>query len=202
MLSVCILGSTGSVGTQAIEVSRSLRLPVTGLSTWSNVRLMAEQAHEFGPMACAVGDPRMADEAQNLLGELSPTPMLLVGTDGLIELASMAEHGIVLNAVVGSGGVYPTLAAIDAGHDVALANKETLVAAGSIVMERARRRGVSIRPVDSEHSAIWQCLAGQNRPGLARLILTASGGPFRDRADLSDVTVEQALAHPNWRMGP
>ncbi len=202
MLSVCILGSTGSVGTQAIEVSRSLRLPVTGLSTWSNVRLMAEQAHEFGPMACAVGDPRMADEAQNLLGELSPTPKLLVGTDGLMELASMAEHGIVLNALVGSGGVYPTLAAIDAGHDVALANKETLVAAGSIVMERARRRGVSIRPVDSEHSAIWQCLAGQNRPGLARLILTASGGPFRDRADLSDVTVEQALAHPNWRMGP
>ena len=100
MLSVCILGSTGSVGTQAIEVSRSLRLPVTGLSTWSNVRLMAEQAHEFGPMACAVGDPRMADEAQNLLGELSPTPMLLVGTDGLIELASMAEHGIDRKSVV------------------------------------------------------------------------------------------------------
>lgn len=144
----------------------------------------------------------MAGNARSLLRELSPTPELFVGTDGLSELASMAEHGIVLNAVVGFGGVYPTLASIDAGHDVALANKETLAAAGSIVMERARQRGISIRPVDSEHSAIWQCLAGQNKPGLSRLILTASGGPFRDRADLSDVTVEQALAHPNWRMGP
>ncbi|MGI6131641.1 MAG: 1-deoxy-D-xylulose-5-phosphate reductoisomerase [Bacillota bacterium] len=202
MLSVCILGSTGSVGTQAIEVARSLRLRVSGLSTWSNVRLLAEQAREFRPKACAVGDRRMAGNARSLLRELSPTPELFVGTDGLSELASMAEHGIVLNAVVGFGGVYPTLASIDAGHDVALANKETLAAAGSIVMERARQRGVSIRPVDSEHSAIWQCLAGQNKPGLSRLILTASGGPFRDRADLSDVTVEQALAHPNWRMGP
>ena len=202
MLSVCILGSTGSVGGQAIEVVRSLGLRVSGLSTWSNVRLLAEQAREFGPSACAVGDRRVASDARSLLRELSPTPELFVGTDGLAELASMAEHEIVLNAVVGFVGVYPTLAAIDAGHDVALANKETLVAAGSIVMGRARQRGVSIRPIDSEHSAIWQCLAGQNRPALSRLILTASGGPFRDRAGLSDVTWEQALAHPNWRMGP
>ena len=202
MLSVCILGSTGSVGGQAIEVVRSLGLRVSGLSTWSNVRLLAEQAREFGPSACAVGDRRVASDARSLLRELSPTPELFVGTDGLAELASMAEHEIVLNAVVGFVGVYPTLAAIDAGHDVALANKETLVAAGSIVMGRARQRGVSIRPIDSEHSAIWQCLAGQNRPALSRLILTASGGPFRDRADLSDVTRQQALAHPNWRMGP
>jgi len=202
MLSVCILGSTGSVGSQAIEVARSLGLRVSGLSTWSNVRLLAEQAREFRPSACAVGDPGAAGDARSLLRELSPTPELFVGTDGLSELASMAEHEIVLNAVVGFAGVYPTLAAIDAGHDVALANKETLAAAGSIVMGRARQRGVSIRPVDSEHSAIWQCLAGQNRPGLSRLVLTASGGPFRDRADLSDVTWEQALAHPNWRMGP
>lgn len=202
MLSICVLGSTGSVGTQAIEVARSLRLPVSGLSTWSNVRLLAEQAREFGPTACAVGNRRMAGDARSLLREISPTPKLLVGTDGLCELASMAEHGIVLNAVVGFEGVYPTLAAIDAGHDVALANKETLVAAGSIVMERAKRSDVSIRPVDSEHSAIWQCLAGLNGPVPARLILTASGGPFRDRADLSNITVEEALAHPNWRMGP
>ncbi len=202
MLSVCILGSTGSVGSQAIEVARSLSLPVTGLSTWSNVRLLAEQAREFRPRACAVGDPRMAGDARNLLRELPGAPQLFVGTEGLSELASMAEHEIVLNAVVGFSGVYPTLAAIEAGHDVALANKETLVAAGSIVMERARRRGVSIRPVDSEHSAIWQCLAGQDRQSLSRLILTASGGPFRDKVDLSDVTREQALAHPNWRMGP
>ncbi|MBP7868771.1 MAG: 1-deoxy-D-xylulose-5-phosphate reductoisomerase, partial [Firmicutes bacterium] len=201
-MSVCILGSTGSVGSQAIEVARSLGLRVSGLSTWSNVRLLAEQAREFRPSACAVGDPGAAGDARSLLRELSPTPELFVGTDGLSELASMAEHEIVLNAVVGFAGVYPTLAAIDAGHDVALANKETLAAAGSIVMGRARQRGVSIRPVDSEHSAIWQCLAGQNRPGLSRLVLTASGGPFRDRADLSDVTWEQALAHPNWRMGP
>jgi 1-deoxy-D-xylulose-5-phosphate reductoisomerase len=202
MLSVCILGSTGSVGSQAIEVVRSLGLRVSGLSTWTNVRLLAEQAREFGPSACAVGDRRMASDARNLLRELSPAPELFVGTEGLAELASMAEHEIVLNAVVGFAGVYPTLAAIDAGHDVALANKETLVAAGSIVMGRARQRGVSIRPVDSEHSAIWQCLAVQNRPALSRLILTASGGPFRDRAGLSDVTWEQALVHPNWRMGP
>lgn len=202
MLPICILGSTGSVGTQAIDVARSLRLPVSGLSTWSNVRLLAEQAREFRPGACAVGDRRMADEARDLLRDVSGATELLVGTDGLSELASRSEHGVVLNAVVGFSGVYPTLAAIDAGHDVALANKETLVAAGSIVMERARRRGVSIRPVDSEHSAIWQCLAGRNMKALSRLILTASGGPFRDSNDLSGVTVEQALAHPNWRMGP
>ena len=202
MRAICILGSTGSVGAQTIDVARSLGLDVSGLSTWSNLRLLADQAREFKPAACAVGDERMAGEAQSLLREISPTPRLLVGMDGICELAAMEEHSVVVNAVVGFGGVYPTLAAIDAGHDVALANKETLVAAGGIVMERARRAGVSIRPVDSEHSAIWQCIAGLDRPELSRLILTASGGPFRDRADLSHIAVEEALAHPNWRMGP
>lgn len=202
MRAICILGSTGSVGAQTIDVARSLGFRVSGLSTWSNLRLLADQAQEFKPDACAVGDEQAADAAQRLLRRISPTPRLLVGTDGICELAAMAQHEIVVNAVVGFGGVRPTLAAIDAGHDVALANKETLVAAGSIIMERAQRAGVSIRPVDSEHSAIWQCIAGLDRPELSRLILTASGGPFRDTADLSRVTVEEALAHPNWRMGP
>lgn len=202
MRSICVLGSTGSVGVQSLDVARSLGLKVSGLSAYSNVELLVEQARQFSPTMVAIGDVRAQARAEAAFSELSPAPELLVGPEGLVQLAASRKHDIVVNAIVGFAGVWSTLAAIDAGHDVALANKETLVAAGSIVMERARRAGVSIRPVDSEHSAIFQCIRGQDRDAISRIILTASGGPFRDRRDLSDVAVEEAIAHPNWDMGP
>lgn len=202
MRSVCILGSTGSVGVQSLDVARSLGLKVSGLSAYSNVELLAAQARQFSPTMVAIGDIRAQERAEAAFSEMSPAPELFVGPEGLVQLAASGEHDIVVNAIVGFAGVWSTLAAIDAGHDVALANKETLVAAGRIVMERARGAGVSIRPVDSEHSAIFQCIQGQDREAISRIILTASGGPFRDRHDLSDVTVEEAIAHPNWDMGP
>lgn len=202
MRSICVLGSTGSVGTQTLEVARALGIRVSGLSAWSNLRLLAEQAQEFKPEAVAVGDGKLSGDALEVFRTMSPSPRVLMGRDGLCEMASEVGDGIVVNAVVGSTGIWPTLWAIRAGRDVALANKETLVAAGHHVMEEAHRRKVMIRPVDSEHSAIWQCLAGQPRQAVRRLILTASGGPFRDRLDLQSVTREEALAHPNWNMGP
>jgi 1-deoxy-D-xylulose-5-phosphate reductoisomerase len=181
MRSICVLGSTGSVGVQSLDVARSLGLKVSGLSAYSNVELLVEQARQFSPTMVAIGDVRAQARAEAAFSELSPAPELLVGPEGLVQLAASRKHDIVVNAIVGFAGVWSTLAAIDAGHDVALANKETLVAAGSIVMERARRAGVSIRPVDSEHSAIFQCIRGQDRDAISRIILTASGGPFRDR---------------------
>lgn len=202
MRSICVLGSTGSVGVQSLDVARSLGLKVSGLSAYSNVELLVEQARQFSPAMVAIGDVRAQARAEAAFSKLSPVPELFVGPEGLVQLAASTKHDIVVNAIVGFAGVWSTLAAIDAGHDVALANKETLVAAGSIVMERARQAGVSIRPVDSEHSAIFQCIQGQDREAISRIILTASGGPFRDRRDLSDVAVEEAIAHPNWDMGP
>lgn len=202
MTRLCILGSTGSVGAQALEVARSLGLEIVGLSAWSSVDLLVEQAREFSPRAVAVGDSRCAERARAALSTLSPSPELLIGRDGIAELAAYAEQDLVLNAIVGFEGVYPTLAACAAGHDVALANKETLVAAGQLVMKAAQDAGCTIRPVDSEHSAIWQCLSGQDRSAVSRIILTASGGPFRDRTDLSEVTRAEAVSHPNWAMGP
>jgi 1-deoxy-D-xylulose-5-phosphate reductoisomerase len=177
---------------------------VTGLSAMSNVSLLAAQAREFRPHEVCVADAALAADLARELAGVSPFPRLLAGAEGLAELAASGVCGeeIVLNAVVGSAGILPTLAAIDAGQDVALANKETLVAAGYHVMRAAGERGVTVRPVDSEHSAVWQCLWGEDRARVARVILTASGGPFRDREDLSDVTPEAAVAHPNWRMGP
>ncbi len=201
MRSICVLGSTGSVGIQSLEVARSLGLKVSGLSAYSNVDRLVEQVREFNPTMVGIGDMSALERTRAAFSGISPAPELFVGPEGLCQLAAAAEHDIVINAIVGFAGVWSTLAAIDAGHDVALANKETLVAAGSIVMDRARRANVSIRPVDSEHSAIYQCIQGQDREAVSRIILTASGGPFHDRHDLSDVSVEEAIAHPNWDMG-
>lgn len=202
MKAFSILGSTGSIGVQALDVARKLGLRVTALTAHSNTALLAKQAREFG-----VSHVCIADEThyQDLKTRLADTAVqILAGEQGLCETAALEEPDIVLNSVVGMVGLRPTLAAIQAKKDIALANKETLVVGGGLVTESARENGVTIYPVDSEHSAIFQCLQNDaNRRALKKIILTASGGPFfgKSRAELETVTVQDALRHPNWDMG-
>lgn len=197
-----ILGSTGSIGTQALDVARVLSLRVCALSANSNITLLENQIREFKPQLVAVFD---LNAAKSLRISVADLPVRVVqGLEGVCEAAAMQEADIVLNSVVGMVGLTPTLAAIRAKKDVALANKETLVAGGALVMKAAREQGVKILPVDSEHSAVFQCLQGCPEKGaLKRVILTASGGPFfgRTRQELQSVTPRQALKHPNWNMG-
>ena len=201
MKTLSILGSTGSIGTQALEVAKKHRFKIKALSAYSNAELLAAQVKEFGAeYACIFS----SSAVKTLRDELSGTGVkILCGMDGLNEIASLDGVDIMLNSVVGMVGLEPTLTAISRGTDIALANKETLVAGGELVMRAAAEKGVNIYPVDSEHSAIFQCLQGNKRSQLRSIILTASGGPFfgRSRESLADVTVEQALAHPNWSMG-
>src|SRR6266487_5347409 len=199
---IALLGSTGSIGRQTLDVVRRFpdHFKVVALAARSNVELLAKQVQEFKPslVTCFADTPGVEEKAQAAL------PGVVLGEQGLLEVATHAEADIVMAATSGLKGLKPTLAAIGAGKTVALANKETLVMAGHLVMQAAQRAGVAILPVDSEHSAIWQCLRGERTPEVKRLLLTASGGPFR-RAPLEQlraVTVEQALAHPTWRMGP
>lgn len=202
MKRITILGSTGSIGTQTLDVIANdpESFQVVGLSAGSNVSLLIEQASKFRPSIVCLATKQLADEAQAAL----PAGVRVVyGEEGLVELAGDAEADIVITAILGSRGLPATLAAIDAGKTIGLANKETLVTAGHIVMERARQKGVSIIPVDSEHSAIYQCLNGEDRQALSQITLTASGGSFRNhtRDELAGVTVADALKHPNWSMG-
>lgn len=208
MKKLSLLGSTGSIGTQTLDVVRGLSrcgdfpVKVEVLAAHSQIGLLEEQAREFRPAAVAVFDPAAARELRENLRDLDIT--VLEGMDGLCEAAAWDSADITLNSVVGMVGLRPTLAAIEAKKTLALANKETLVAGGSIVMETARKNKVSILPVDSEHSAIFQCLQGcPEQKALKKLILTASGGPFfgRTRKDLEGITPQQALKHPNWDMG-
>lgn len=202
-----MLGSTGSIGTQALRVMENLQaqgeeVQVEVLAARSNVRLLEEQARRFHPSAVAVFDEAAACSLRDSLRDTSI--QVLAGMEGLCEAAAWEGADTTLNAVVGMVGLQPTLAAIRAGKVLALANKETLVAGGAMVVEEARRHGVKILPVDSEHSAIFQCLQGcPGRDALEKLILTASGGPFfgKSREELETVTREQALRHPNWDMG-
>lgn len=198
---VCILGSTGSIGRQALEVCEALRFPVTGLAARSSVKLLADQAERFHPKAVCVFDETKFGELNALLRHTDIE--LLCGMEGLCRLAALPDCDIVLNGVVGMVGLQPTLAAIRAGKPLALANKETLVTGGALVMDAAAQAGVPILPVDSEHSAIFQSLQGNTESQVKKLILTASGGPFygKSRRELEGVTVEQALRHPNWSMG-
>lgn len=197
-----ILGSTGSIGTQALEVAEKHGFPVAGLAACSNVAVMEEQIRRHRPRLAALFDEEAAADLRVRTADLPV--IVLAGMEGLCEVASM-EADMVLNAVVGMVGLTPTLAAVEAGRDVALANKETLVAGGALVMKAVAERGVRLLPVDSEHSAIFQCLqaAPPSRRSLNRLILTASGGPFfgKTREELERVTLEDALRHPNWSMG-
>lgn len=198
---VSILGSTGSIGTQSLEVCEKHGLKVTALAAHSSIDLLEAQARKFSPkVVCIYSEDKYAQ----LRERLADTDIkVLCGMDGLCEIAAMQETDIVLNSVVGMVGLLPTLTAIEAGRDIALANKETLVAGGELVMSRAAEKGVKIYPVDSEHSAIFQCLQGNKREQLSKIILTASGGPFFGKTydELRSVTKEQALRHPNWDMG-
>lgn len=205
---ISILGSTGSIGTQALQVIRELPdLKVTALSANQNIRLLKEQILEFSPELVCVYDENNAEKLREELSLEHPGLLHRIkvtsGMDGLIEAACEETAEIVLTAVVGMIGIRPTLAAIEAGKDIALANKETLVCAGEQIMKAVLEHHVRIFPVDSEHSAIFQSLNGENRDTAEKILLTASGGPFRGktRKDLEHVTVEQALNHPNWKMG-
>ena len=201
MKSMVILGSTGSIGTQALDVARLRNFTVRALTSNSNIDLLEEQIREFKPEIAAVADESRAAELRTKVADTSTR--VLGGEEGICAAAQLNADK-VLNSIVGIAGLKPTLAAIEAGNDIALANKEMLVAGGELVTSRAKEKGVSILPVDSEHSAIFQSLQGSpGKKSVKRLILTASGGPFfgRTRADLEGVTVEQALKHPNWSMG-
>ena len=202
MKNLVILGSTGSIGTQALEVAQQAGYRVIGLAAARQVDLIEEQIRTFAPEMVAMYDENAANVLRERVADLPV--QVLSGMDGLCALASMPHADMVLNSVVGMVGLRPTLAAVEAGHDVALANKETLVAGGAFVMDAVRRAGVKLLPVDSEHSAIFQCLQGcPPARRLQRLILTASGGPFfgRTRDQLDGVTLADALNHPNWSMG-
>jgi len=198
---ISILGSTGSIGRQALEVCESLGLRVISIAAGSNASLLEEQVRKYRPKVAALHDE---EAASRLKAAVADTPCkVLGGLDGVIEAITHEETDTVLTSVVGIAGLVPTLKAIEAGKDIALSNKETLVTAGSIVMKKAEERGVKILPVDSEHSAIFQCLAGNRREDARKILLTASGGPFRGYTpqQMRDVTPEQALRHPNWSMG-
>lgn len=199
---IAVLGSTGSIGTQALEVVRANGdIEVTGLAAGSNIDLLEKQIREFRPKLAAVYQEEKASELKERVADLEIR--IVSGMDGLMELAVMPETEILVTAIVGMIGIRPTIAAIEAGKDIALANKETLVTAGHLIMPLARKQGIRILPVDSEHSAIFQCLSGENARSIDKLLITASGGPFRGRKreELRNVTVEDALRHPNWSMG-
>ncbi|MGN1121262.1 MAG: 1-deoxy-D-xylulose-5-phosphate reductoisomerase [Eubacteriales bacterium] len=199
--SLTILGSTGSIGTQAIESARHLGLKIDALSAHSNVRLLESQLRLTGARLCALADPAAAKDLKERTRDLDLT--LLVGKDAAAELAARSPSGTLLNAIIGFSGLVPTIKAIESGKNIAIANKETLVAAGELVMPLAEHRGVHILPVDSEHCAIHECLHGNDKKTVRRLIITGSGGPFfgYTKQQLDTVTPEQALKHPNWSMG-
>ena len=200
---IAILGSTGSIGTQALDVVREQpeRFAVELLSCGNNVGLLMQQALEFSPNAVVIGDPAKLDAVKDAL--FPKGIKVYAGADALEQAVTMEGIDLVLTALVGYAGLRPTLAAIAAGKHIALANKETLVVAGELVTKAAQDKGVNIYPVDSEHSAIFQCLAGEWHNPIEKIVLTASGGPFRgrSRAELATVTKAQALKHPNWDMG-
>ena len=202
MKHVAIIGSTGSIGTQTLEIARwNQDIKICALSAGRNIDLLEKQAREFRPEIVGLWDEKLADELKDRLKDMDIR--VVSGMDGLIEIAEYKTSDILVTAIVGMIGIRPTVAAIKAGKDIALANKETLVTAGHIIMPLAKEYGVSILPVDSEHSAIFQCLNGEKKSQIETLFLTASGGPFRHgtKEELEKVTVEQALMHPNWSMG-
>jgi 1-deoxy-D-xylulose-5-phosphate reductoisomerase len=204
MKTISILGSTGSIGVSTLDVvaSHPEEFAIIALAAGRNVSLLKEQIDRFRPRLAVVADEEDARTLRRLLGPTSPTAVFS-GQEGYREAAASGNADMVVSAMVGAAGLLPTLDAIDAGRDIALANKETLVMAGGIVLQKAKAKGVHIIPVDSEHSAVFQCIQGNRREDIRRIILTASGGPFLDcsREELSAVTPAQALRHPNWSMG-
>ena len=205
MKNITILGSTGSIGVSALNLinSNPEKYKVFGLSAGKNKDLLLRQIEAFRPAAVAVLEEPLAIEVKNSL-PAGKAPEVLFGVEGFVRLATLKGVDTVISAMTGAAGLIPTYEAIKAGKDIALANKETMVMAGPLVMAEAKKRGVSILPIDSEHSAILQSLKGHKKEDLKRIILTASGGPFRDMPldDMREVTTAQALKHPNWSMGP
>jgi 1-deoxy-D-xylulose-5-phosphate reductoisomerase len=204
MKKISVLGSTGSIGTQTLEVVRQNpdKLKITAMSAGKNVDLFEKQVREFVPSIAVMGDEKAAAELKERISDLGGVKVL-AGMDGMLEMASDPGSEIMVTAIVGMIGIRPTIAAIESGKDIALANKETLVCAGHIIMPLAKKMGIRILPVDSEHSAIFQSLQGSPAERISRIILTCSGGPFRGmkKEELADKTCEDALKHPNWNMG-
>ena len=198
---VTILGSTGSIGVNALNVINNLEIDIVGLSANTNSQLLIEQAKKFQPESVSIVDEDAYLIVKDALKNTSID--VLCGKNGLLEISSRGDVDLVLNAIVGSSGMLPTVYAIRAGADIALSNKESLVMAGKIIERERKKANVNIFPVDSEHSAIWQCLAGESKDEVKRLILTGSGGPFREKkiSKFKDIKPEDALKHPNWEMG-
>lgn len=198
---VSILGSTGSIGTQSLVVCKKMGYRVHALTAHRNWKLLEQQVREFSPAIAVLTDPDAAEQLRLALQDTKTT--VLSGMDGILEVVSHKEQDTVINALMGVAGLLPTVRAIEAGNNVALANKETLVAGGKLVTDLVREKGVLLTPIDSEHSAIFQCLQGNTTDSVQRLIITASGGPFygKSREELKGIRKEQALRHPNWSMG-
>ena len=204
MKKVSIIGSTGSIGRQALDVAyyNKEEIKIVALAAGRNIELLSKQIKTFKPMVVSVANEQNAYKLKKILST-KEMPEILYGTEGLIAVATCNETNMVITAVTGTVGLLPTLKAIEAGKDIALANKETLVAAGKLVLDKVSIHGVSLYPIDSEHSAIWQCLNGESRYNISRIILTASGGPFRSMPleSMKSITPDMALKHPNWNMG-
>ena len=205
MKAITILGSTGSIGTQTLDIvtHNRDRFRVVGLAAGSNVELLATQIREFKPEVVALGNKSQLKELQQTISSFEHQPKILAGSEGICEVAAYGDAESVVTGIVGCAGLLPTIAAIKAGKDIALANKETLIAGAPVVLPLVKKHQVKLLPADSEHSAIFQCLQGVPEGGLRKIILTASGGSFRDLPveKLSSVTVKDALKHPNWSMG-
>lgn len=198
---ISILGSTGSIGTQSLTVCKKMGYRVKAITAHSNWKLMEEQIRQFNPEKAVLTDMEAAQKLKEAVSDTATT--VLSGMDGVLEVASDPQQDTVINALMGVTGLKPTVCAIEAGNNVALANKETLVAGGKLVTELVKKKGVLLTPIDSEHSAIFQCLQGNESKSVKRLIITASGGPFygKTRSELAGIKKEQALKHPNWSMG-
>ena len=205
MKAISLLGSTGSIGTQTLDIVEHHpdQFRLVGIAAGSNVTLLAKQVMQFKPEMVAICDERKLGELKEAIAALDPQPIVLSGEEGIVEVARYGDAEAVVTGIVGCAGLLPTLAAIEAGKDIALANKETLIAGGPVVLPLAKKHGVKLLPADSEHSAIFQCLQGVPEKGLRRILLTASGGAFRDWPveKLPKVTMADAIKHPNWSMG-
>ncbi|MCG9893203.1 MAG: 1-deoxy-D-xylulose-5-phosphate reductoisomerase [Thermosynechococcaceae cyanobacterium MS004] len=205
MKSITLLGSTGSIGTQTLDIvaDHPDKFRIVGLAAGRNIELLSNQIRAFKPESVAIADPSQLDTLRGAIADVVPQPILVTGEAGIVEVAAYGDAQAVVTGIVGCAGLLPTIAAIKAGKEIALANKETLIAGGPVVLPLVAKHGVKLLPADSEHSAIFQCLQGVPEGGLKRIILTASGGAFRDWPveRLAEVTVADALKHPNWSMG-
>ncbi len=205
MKALSLLGSTGSIGTQTLEIVAQYpdQFRIVGMAAGRNIKLFSEQIRQFKPQIVALQDESLLDDLKASIADVTPQPIILSGQAGIVEVARYGDAEVVVTGIVGCAGLLPTIAAIEAGKDIALANKETLIAGGPVVLPLVEKHGVKLLPADSEHSAIFQCLQGVPDRGLRRVILTASGGSFRDKPveELANVTVADALKHPNWAMG-